>query len=152
MPQQKASQQISQKCQTISLKFASILSSFHLAVSGSTALIRKYLYIFLWFYWLNLRQMEEWRADMNNDYNSGMRRSVNPCWCYCVQCFDWVSTLRFQCKRTWCMPPTKVKWGLACTRAASFQKLNSMKALITRKCAVKNFLLRNVLIFLCSPR
>ncbi len=49
------------------------------------------------------------------------------------------------------MPPTKVKQGLAGTRAASCQKLNSMKALITRKCAVKNFLLWNVLIFFVHP-
>lgn len=59
--------------------------------------------------------------------------------------------LSFQYKRTRCMPPTKVKQGLAGTRAASCQKLNSMKALITRKCAVKNFLLWNVLIFFVHP-
>lgn len=35
--------------------------------------------------------------------------------------------------------------------AASCQKLNSMKALITRKCAVKNFLSWNVLIFFVHP-
>lgn len=74
---------------------------------------------------------------MSNEYNCGMRRSVNPCWCYCVEHFIWVSTLGFQYKWTRCMAPTKDKQGLTSTRAASCQKLNSMKALITRKCAVK---------------
>lgn len=102
------------------------------------------------FYWLTSGRRRSEEQVMSYDYNSGMRRSVNSCWCSEFSlCFYFKISVYVDLVHA---SNLKLKQGLACTKAASCQKSNFMKALITRKCAVKDFFSWNVLIFLCSPR